>query len=101
MPRLIGLNHAIETICPGEPLTPQKAASVGLIFDAVPAEKLVEEGCRVLEYLRQAERWKKRRERRRQPLGFSEDQMQFGFACAEGQIKMKAKGQPTAALVAL
>src|SRR5258708_19827194 len=27
--------------------------------------------------------------------------MQFAFACAEGQIKMKAKGQPTTALVAL
>jgi 3-hydroxyacyl-CoA dehydrogenase/enoyl-CoA hydratase/3-hydroxybutyryl-CoA epimerase/enoyl-CoA isomerase len=101
MPRLIGLHHAIEMICSGEPLTLQKAASVGLIFDAVPAEKLVEEGCRVLEYLRQSGEWKKSRERRRQPLGLSEDQMQFGFACAEGQIKMKAKGQPTAALVAL
>ncbi len=101
LPRLIGLHHAIEMICSGEPLTPQKAATVGLIFDAVPADKLVEEGCRVLEYLRQSGEWKKSRERRRQPLGLSEDQMQFGFACAEGQIKMKAKGQPTAALVAL
>jgi 3-hydroxyacyl-CoA dehydrogenase/enoyl-CoA hydratase/3-hydroxybutyryl-CoA epimerase/3-hydroxyacyl-CoA dehydrogenase/enoyl-CoA hydratase/3-hydroxybutyryl-CoA epimerase/enoyl-CoA isomerase len=101
LPRLIGLHHAIEMICSGEPLTPQKAASVGLIFDAVPADRLVEEGCRVLEYLRQSGEWKKSRERRRQPLGLSEDQMQFGFACAEGQIKMKAKGQPTAALVAL
>ena len=101
LPRLIGLHHAIEMICSGEPLTPQKAASVGLIFDAVPADKLVEEGCRVIEYLRQSGEWKNSRERRRQPLGLSEDQMQFGFACAEGQIKMKAKGQPTAALVAL
>ena len=101
LPRLIGLHHAIEMICSGEPLTPQKAAAVGLVFDAVPVDKLVEEGCRLIEYLRQSGEWKKSREKRRQPLGLSEDQLLFGFACAEGQIKMKAKGQPTAALVAL
>jgi 3-hydroxyacyl-CoA dehydrogenase/enoyl-CoA hydratase/3-hydroxybutyryl-CoA epimerase/3-hydroxyacyl-CoA dehydrogenase/enoyl-CoA hydratase/3-hydroxybutyryl-CoA epimerase/enoyl-CoA isomerase len=101
LPRLVGLHHAIDMICSGEPVTPQKAAAIGLIFDAVPADKLVDEGRRIVEYLRQSGDWKKSREKRRQPLGLSEDQFQFGFACAEGLIKMKAKGQPTAALVAL
>src|SRR5581483_11781877 len=44
MPRLIGLPHAIEMICSGEAVTPQKAAALGLVFDAVPAERLVDEG---------------------------------------------------------
>ncbi len=101
LPRLIGLHHAIDMICSGEPVTPQKAAATGLIFDAVSAEKLVEEGCRVVKYLRESGAWKKSRERRRQPLGLSEDQFRFSFACAEGQIKMKTKGQPSASLVAL
>ena len=101
LPRLVGLHHAIDMICTGEPMTPQKAAAIGLVFDAVPAEKLVEEGCRVLGYLRESGAWKKSREKLRQPLGLSEDQFRFSFACAEGQIKMKTKGQPSAALVAL
>jgi 3-hydroxyacyl-CoA dehydrogenase/enoyl-CoA hydratase/3-hydroxybutyryl-CoA epimerase/3-hydroxyacyl-CoA dehydrogenase/enoyl-CoA hydratase/3-hydroxybutyryl-CoA epimerase/enoyl-CoA isomerase len=101
LPRLVGVPHAIDIICTGEPVTPQKAAAIGLIFDAVPADRLVEEGRRVIEFLRQSGEWKKSRERRRQPVGLSEDQFRFTFACAEGQIKAKAKGQPTAALVAL
>lgn len=101
LPRLVGLHHAIDMICTGEPATPQKAAAIGLIFDAVPAEKLIEEGCRVVELLRRSDEWKESRERRRQPMGLSEDQSRFAFACAEGQIKMKAKGQPAPSLVAL
>jgi 3-hydroxyacyl-CoA dehydrogenase/enoyl-CoA hydratase/3-hydroxybutyryl-CoA epimerase/3-hydroxyacyl-CoA dehydrogenase/enoyl-CoA hydratase/3-hydroxybutyryl-CoA epimerase/enoyl-CoA isomerase len=101
LPRLVGLPHAIDMICTGEPVTPQKAAAIGLVFDAVPAEKLVEEGCRVAEYLYSSGEWKKSREKRRQPLGLSQDQMLFTIACAEGQIKAKTKGQPSASLVAL
>jgi len=101
MPRLIGLPHALDMICTGEPVTPQKAAALGLVFDAVPAEKLVEEGCRVIELLRENELWKSQRARRQQPLGLSEDQLQFACACAEGQIRQKTKGQPTTALLAL
>ncbi|MGE5191101.1 MAG: 3-hydroxyacyl-CoA dehydrogenase NAD-binding domain-containing protein [Deltaproteobacteria bacterium] len=101
LPRLVGVPHAIDIICSGEPATPQKAAAIGLIFDAVPADRLIDEGRRVIEYLRQSGEWKKNREKRSQPVGLSEDQLQFTFACAEGQIRLKAKGQPTAALVAL
>ena len=46
LPRLIGLNAAIEMISSGEPVSAQKAAALGLAFDAVPAEQLVEEGQR-------------------------------------------------------
>jgi 3-hydroxyacyl-CoA dehydrogenase/enoyl-CoA hydratase/3-hydroxybutyryl-CoA epimerase/3-hydroxyacyl-CoA dehydrogenase/enoyl-CoA hydratase/3-hydroxybutyryl-CoA epimerase/enoyl-CoA isomerase len=101
MPRLIGLPNAIEMICSGEPLTSQRATELGLVFDAVPAERLVEEGQRVIDLLIAGDAWKTRRAQRSQPLGLSEDQLRFTVACAEGQIKLKAKGQPTSSLVAL
>lgn len=101
LPRLIGINYAIEMICSGEPVSAQRAAALGLVFDAVPVEKLVEEGIRVLQNLRESGEWKRTRERRRQPLGLTEDQAKFAFLCAAGQIKGKTKGQPSAAPVAL
>src|SRR5262249_18748880 len=57
LPRLIGLHHAIDMICSGEPVTPQKAVATGLVFDAVSADKLVEEGCRLVKYLRDSGEW--------------------------------------------
>ena len=69
LPRLIGLNAAIDVICGGEKLSSQKAVSVGFAFDAVPADKLVDEGRRLIEYLQQSGEWKARRERLQGPLG--------------------------------
>ena len=43
-------------ICSGEPVDAEKAVALGLVFDAVPAERLVEEGCRLIEYLRRVGR---------------------------------------------
>ena len=80
-------------ICSGEPVSAAKAAALGLVFDAVPADRLVEEGCRLIEYLQESGDWKRHRERLRQPLGLSPDQMTFAFAVAEGLIKGKTKGQ--------
>jgi 3-hydroxyacyl-CoA dehydrogenase/enoyl-CoA hydratase/3-hydroxybutyryl-CoA epimerase/3-hydroxyacyl-CoA dehydrogenase/enoyl-CoA hydratase/3-hydroxybutyryl-CoA epimerase/enoyl-CoA isomerase len=101
LPRLVGLSAAIEIICTGEPVSARKAAAIGLVFDAVPVDKLVEEGCRVIAYLNESGEWKTSRQRRRQPLGLSEDQARFAFLCAAGQIAAKTKGQPSAAPVAL
>ena len=70
LPRLIGLNAAIEVICGGEKLSGQKAVTVGFAFDAVPAEKLVDEGRRLIEYLQAERRVESRaRERLQGPLG--------------------------------
>lgn len=101
LPRLIGLNYALEIILTGEGVNGKRAAALGLVFDAVPADKLVEEGCRLIQYLRESGEWQKTRVSRRQPLGLSEDQSRFAFLCAAGQLKMKTKGQPTSATVAL
>ena len=101
LPRLIGLNPAIEMITSGEPANAQKAAALGLVFDAVPADRLVEEGKRRIEYLQKSGEWKHRREQLRQGLGLDQDQMMFAFAVAEGFVKQKTRGQYPAPLVAL
>jgi 3-hydroxyacyl-CoA dehydrogenase / enoyl-CoA hydratase / 3-hydroxybutyryl-CoA epimerase / enoyl-CoA isomerase len=101
LPRLIGLNAAIEVICGGETLSAQKAVSVGFAFDAVPAERLMDEGRRLIEYLVTSGSWQERRKRLSGPLGLNPDQAAFAFAVAEGAIKAKTKGQYPAPLVAL
>jgi 3-hydroxyacyl-CoA dehydrogenase/enoyl-CoA hydratase/3-hydroxybutyryl-CoA epimerase/enoyl-CoA isomerase len=101
LPRLIGLNAAIEVICGGEKLSADKAVKVGFAFDAVPADKLQDEGRRLIEYLQQSGDWKKERERLQGPMGLNADQFAFAFAVAEGAIKGKTKGQYPAPLVAL
>jgi 3-hydroxyacyl-CoA dehydrogenase/enoyl-CoA hydratase/3-hydroxybutyryl-CoA epimerase/enoyl-CoA isomerase len=100
LPRLIGLN-AVEVICGGQPLDAKKAAELGVVFDAVPADRLVEEGCRLIEYFQESGDWKRRREQARQPLGLSPDQLTFAFATAEGLLRSKTKGQYPAPLAAL
>jgi 3-hydroxyacyl-CoA dehydrogenase/enoyl-CoA hydratase/3-hydroxybutyryl-CoA epimerase/3-hydroxyacyl-CoA dehydrogenase/enoyl-CoA hydratase/3-hydroxybutyryl-CoA epimerase/enoyl-CoA isomerase len=101
LPRLIGLNAAIEVICGGEKLSAQKAVTTGFAFDAVPAEKLVDEGRRLIGILHDLGEWKARRERLQGPMGLDADEMTFAFAVAEGAIKGKTKGQYPAPLVAL
>ncbi len=100
LPRLIGLN-AIEIICTGEPVSAQKAVELGLAFDAVPVERLVEEGARLVEHHQKTGEWKENRRRRQQPIGLSQDQHAFAFATAEGAIRARTKGQYPAPLVAL
>ncbi len=101
LPRLVGLNAAIEMIGSGDPVTPLKAVAIGLAFDAVPAERLMDEGKRRIEYLQQSGDWKARREEMVRPLGLTSDQLTFAFAVAEGMIKAKTKGQYPAPLLAL
>ncbi|MDA1016643.1 MAG: 3-hydroxyacyl-CoA dehydrogenase NAD-binding domain-containing protein [Planctomycetota bacterium] len=101
MPRLIGIHHAIDMICGGQPVSAQRAAELGLVFDAVPVERLVDEGRRLIEQFIETEQWKRDRTQRSQPFGLSEDQFNFAFACAEGGVKAKTKGQYPAPLAAL
>jgi len=98
--RLIGLN-AIDVICGGQPLNARRALELGVVFDTVPADQLVEEGTRLVEYLQESGEWKARREKALQPLGLSPDQLTFAFATAEGYLRGKTKGQYPAPLAAL
>ncbi len=101
LPRLIGLNAGIEMVCSSEVVPAKKAVALGFAFDAVPSERLVDEGRRLIELLIKGGQWQARREKLRGPLGLNPDQMHFAFAVAEGAIKAKTKGQYPAPLVAL
>ena len=101
LPRLIGLHHAIEMICSGSAVTAGRAAELGLVFDAVPADSLLEEGLRVLRWLGEDDRYLQRREALRAAMGLTENQAAFSFAVAAGQVLMKTKGQYPAPLAAL
>jgi 3-hydroxyacyl-CoA dehydrogenase/enoyl-CoA hydratase/3-hydroxybutyryl-CoA epimerase/enoyl-CoA isomerase len=101
LPRLVGVNAAVEMICSGEPVDASKAVAIGLAFDAVPAEQLVAEGLRLLNHLRESGAWVEGRKRREQPVGLSGDQAAFLFATAEAFVKQKTKGQYPAPLAAL
>ncbi len=101
LPRLIGLNPALDIMCSGNPISAQKAAELGFAFDAVPAESLIDEGRRLIAYARESQDWRTQREELSKPLGLSEDQLNFSRATAEGYIMGKTKGQYPAPLVAI
>ncbi len=52
LPRIVGPSLALEMICSGEPIKPARAFEIGLVFDVVPSEKLLDE-CKALLVLRQ------------------------------------------------
>jgi 3-hydroxyacyl-CoA dehydrogenase/enoyl-CoA hydratase/3-hydroxybutyryl-CoA epimerase/enoyl-CoA isomerase len=101
MPRVIGLNYAIDMICGGKPISSDTAVKYGFAFDMVPIDDLLDEGKRRIADLNESGDWKIHREMMNQPLGLSADEMQFAFACAEGNVRGKTKGQYPAPLVAL
>ncbi len=49
LPRVVGVSQAIEMITTGEPVDGKKAREIGLVFDAVPPERLFDEAVRLIE----------------------------------------------------
>jgi 3-hydroxyacyl-CoA dehydrogenase/enoyl-CoA hydratase/3-hydroxybutyryl-CoA epimerase/3-hydroxyacyl-CoA dehydrogenase/enoyl-CoA hydratase/3-hydroxybutyryl-CoA epimerase/enoyl-CoA isomerase len=104
LPRVIGPATAAELICAGETVKPERALQLGLIFDAVPPERLMDEAKRVLEWAQQTGAWREARRIKQQPVGLSEEQRSFTFAVARAVVMEKTKGQlpaPAAALEAI
>lgn len=99
--RLIGPSQAAELICAGEAVKPSRARELGIVFDAVPSEKLMDEAKRLLSWSRDKGDWSEARKRKQQPVGLSEEQLSFTYAVARAQILMKTKGQLPAPLAAL
>jgi 3-hydroxyacyl-CoA dehydrogenase/enoyl-CoA hydratase/3-hydroxybutyryl-CoA epimerase/enoyl-CoA isomerase len=103
--RLLGPSLAAEMICTGEAVKAERARQIGLVFDAVPSERLYDEARRLLEEVgpasRRADEWKTLRKRKQQPVGLSEEQLSFTFAVARAQILAKTRGQYPAPLAAL
>ncbi|HEX4072824.1 MAG TPA: 3-hydroxyacyl-CoA dehydrogenase NAD-binding domain-containing protein [Planctomycetaceae bacterium] len=101
LPRVVGVQQAIQMITSGEPIGAAEAAKCGLAFDAVPSERLVDEGRRLIEYAEESGEWRKLRQRKEEPFGLSDDQLNFTFGVAEGAVRGATKGQYPAPLAAL
>ena len=101
LPRLLGPSLALEMICSGESISASRAVEIGLAFDAVPGDRLLEEAKRLLLLSRQQNDWPEIRRRKQQPVGLSEEQHAYTFAVARGQVWQKTRGHPQAPLVAL
>src|SRR5205807_5364494 len=71
LPRVIGPALAAELICAGEAVKAERARQIGLVFDVVPSERLLEEARRVLGWARQSGAWQEARKKKRQPVGLS------------------------------
>ncbi len=101
LPRVIGPATAAELICAGETVKPERARQLGLIFDAVPPERLLEEARRVLEWAAQTGAWRAARRQKQQPVGLSDEQRSYTFAVARAVVLEKTRGQLPAPLAAL
>ncbi|MFO0968370.1 MAG: 3-hydroxyacyl-CoA dehydrogenase NAD-binding domain-containing protein [Gemmataceae bacterium] len=99
--RVIGPSLALEMITTGESAKAERAKEIGVVFDAVPSERLREEAVRLLAWSRQSGDWKEARKKKRQPVGLSEDQLRFTVDVARGLVLMKTKGQLPAPLAAI
>jgi 3-hydroxyacyl-CoA dehydrogenase/enoyl-CoA hydratase/3-hydroxybutyryl-CoA epimerase/3-hydroxyacyl-CoA dehydrogenase/enoyl-CoA hydratase/3-hydroxybutyryl-CoA epimerase/enoyl-CoA isomerase len=101
LPRLIGPSLAAEMICSGEPARADRARQIGLVFDVVPSDKLLDEALNLLGWASKDGGWKAARQRRKQPVGLSEEQAGFTFAVARAQVMAKTAGHYPAPLAAL
>jgi 3-hydroxyacyl-CoA dehydrogenase/enoyl-CoA hydratase/3-hydroxybutyryl-CoA epimerase/enoyl-CoA isomerase len=99
--RLIGPALAAELICAGETVKAARARTLGIVFDAVPPERLVDEALRLLAWARESGDYRQARRRKQQPCGLSEDQLSFTAAVARAVVLDKTKGQYPAPLAAL
>ncbi|MGF1579050.1 MAG: 3-hydroxyacyl-CoA dehydrogenase NAD-binding domain-containing protein [Gemmataceae bacterium] len=101
MTRLIGPNLAAELICSGDAVNAQKARDLGIVFDVVPSESMMDEAKRLIEYANESGEWNTLREKKRQPIGLSEEQLAFTMAVVQATVLGKTKGQMPAPLAAL
>jgi 3-hydroxyacyl-CoA dehydrogenase/enoyl-CoA hydratase/3-hydroxybutyryl-CoA epimerase/3-hydroxyacyl-CoA dehydrogenase/enoyl-CoA hydratase/3-hydroxybutyryl-CoA epimerase/enoyl-CoA isomerase len=99
--RLIGPALAAELICAGETVNAQRARELGIVFDAVPSDRLLDEARRLIHWAHDSQAWQAARRKKQQPVGLSEDQHSFIFAVAKAQVLAKTKGQLPAPLAAL
>jgi 3-hydroxyacyl-CoA dehydrogenase/enoyl-CoA hydratase/3-hydroxybutyryl-CoA epimerase/3-hydroxyacyl-CoA dehydrogenase/enoyl-CoA hydratase/3-hydroxybutyryl-CoA epimerase/enoyl-CoA isomerase len=99
--RLIGPALAAELICAGETVKAQRARELGIVFDAVPAEQLLDEAVRLLQMVHESGEWREARRRKQQPVGLSEDQIAYTFVVTRAGVLAKTGGKYPAPLAAL
>lgn len=88
--RVIGPATAGEMIAAGESAGPDRARQLGLVFDAVPADRLISEAQRLLEWSRNSGDWKKQREKKQKPVPLTAEQAGFTFAVLQAGVAAKA-----------
>jgi 3-hydroxyacyl-CoA dehydrogenase/enoyl-CoA hydratase/3-hydroxybutyryl-CoA epimerase/3-hydroxyacyl-CoA dehydrogenase/enoyl-CoA hydratase/3-hydroxybutyryl-CoA epimerase/enoyl-CoA isomerase len=102
--RVVGPATAVEMIASGEPANARRSVDIGLAFDAVPSDRLMEEAVRLIHSALSTQHsaldWKATRRRKQQPVGLTEEQLTYAMAVAKGGIMMKTKGQLPAPLAA-
>jgi 3-hydroxyacyl-CoA dehydrogenase / enoyl-CoA hydratase / 3-hydroxybutyryl-CoA epimerase / enoyl-CoA isomerase len=101
LPRIVGPSLALEMICTGEAIKPARAREIGLVFDVVPSERLIDECKSVLARAAETGEWKQCRIKKQQPIGLTEEQVSFTFAVAKAQVAAKTLGQYPAPLAAV
>ncbi len=101
LPRVIGPSLAVEFICTGEPVKAGRARELGIAWDVVPSEKMLDEALRLLTMTRASGDWKRERQKKQQPVGLSDDQLAYTYGVARAQVLAKTKGQFPAPLAAL
>lgn len=99
--RLIGPSMAAQLICAGESVNAQKARELGIVFDAVPSERLLDEALRLLAWANETGDWREVRKRKQLPVGLTEDQHSFFYAVSRAMVLEKTKGHLPAPLAAL
>ena len=99
--RLIGPSLAAEMICAGEAAKPERARQIGLVFDAVAGDRLLDEARRLLQWTNQTGEWREIRKRKQLPVGLTEEQLGFTFAVLRAQVGAKTGGHYPAPLAAL
>ena len=99
--RVIGPALAAELICAGDSAKADKAKKLGIVFDVVPSDDLIDEAKRLMDWSREAKDWENVRKIKRQPVGLSEDQLSFTYAVSKAMVLSKTKGQVPAPLAAL
>jgi 3-hydroxyacyl-CoA dehydrogenase/enoyl-CoA hydratase/3-hydroxybutyryl-CoA epimerase/3-hydroxyacyl-CoA dehydrogenase/enoyl-CoA hydratase/3-hydroxybutyryl-CoA epimerase/enoyl-CoA isomerase len=101
LPRLIGPSLAAEMICSGDSVNPQKALQMGLVFDTVPSDKLLDAAIDLVKWAHADGGWRQAKKKKKQPVGLTEEQLSFAYAVARGQVQMKTQGHYPAPLAAL
>ncbi len=101
LPRVIGPNLAAEMITSGDGVKAERARQLGLVWDVVPVEKLLDEAIALLRWASSDGGWKAARQRKQQPIGLTEEQVSFAYAVARGLVLSKTGGHYPAPLAAL
>jgi 3-hydroxyacyl-CoA dehydrogenase / enoyl-CoA hydratase / 3-hydroxybutyryl-CoA epimerase / enoyl-CoA isomerase len=99
--RLIGPSLAAEMICAGEAAKAPRARQLGIVFDAVPSDHLLEEARRLLQWAKQSGDYLEIRRKKKLPVGLTEEQMTFTFAVLHAQVSAKTGGNYPAPMAAL